>query len=268
MAELVTLHAVNMRTHGWKKFVEMHFAAGDCCAPLLIAELAVALPLYPLAFVQKPGGGGFLLVVLQGLFQGENLFVDHNGKWQAGYIPSCYRAYPFALSVVAVNGERREVLCFDRASGLYREFPNPASGEERFFDDNGQLGPLLQHLLGFLNQTSLNRRKTDSAVAALEKANLLEPWPLPLADSGPARQALQGVYKINESALNALSGTTLEELRNSGALAIAYAQLFSQPRLGVLQHLHSSRRAAQMAAPPATSLDLLFGEGQDDIIRF
>jgi hypothetical protein len=263
-SQLQTLSPSQHRGHGWKRFDNYRFAGGDSVAPLAIAEVSAALPFYPLAFTRRPGGG-YWLVALQGLHAGENLYLGGNGRWQAGYIPSIYRCYPFAL--VKVDDKDKMALCFERASGLYREAPNPALGEERFFSDEGQPQPRLQQVLEFLGKTAANRERTFGAVDALEAAGLLEPWQLPVENPNPQIPLLTGLYRLNETALNALDGQKLALLRSSGALAIAYAQLFSMARVGVLRRLYDLR-APQKEQAPLVSLDALFGEGNDELIRF
>jgi len=253
------------RTHGWKRQDHYRFAAGDALAPLLIRELPSALPSYPLAFVQRPGGG-FSLVAVQGLFEGENLYVDAGGKWRAAYIPSYYRGYPFALQGALIQGERRGVLCFDFDSGLYREAPDASRGEERFFDDAGQVGPLLRKALAFLTQVAEHRRLTDQAVNALSAAQLLVPWTLAVENPNPQRSLQSGLYRVDESRFNALGGPILESLRNANALAIAYAQIFSHARVGVLRQLYDLSRPRPEVAE--LDLDALFDEGQGDSFKF
>ena len=79
------------------------------------------------------------------------------------------------------------------------------------------------------------RIATARACAALAKQELIEPWPVTLANNetveSVGKKTVQGLYRINESVLNALNGDALAELRKSGALALAYAQLLSITQL-------------------------------------
>lgn len=263
------LHILNSKRdagHGWKRFNNYDFAARDCVAPLLVAELLSALPFYPLAFARRAGAEGFTLVALLGLHSQDNLYVNREGRWQVGYVPSIYRAYPFILQQVATEeGQIRAVLAFNRDSGLYRENPGLGPDEERFFDEQGELQPLVKRLVNFLKESSVNRLLTDSAVNAIDAAKLLEPWPLSLANPDPELPLVQGLYRINHMTLNALDGETLKALNESGALTIAYAQLFSMPRLALLPFLHKQKQAAK--PPPPIDLDKLFGNN-DDILKF
>lgn len=247
--------------HGWKRHDDYRFAAEDAWAPLLLAELATALAVYPLAFVPRPRGG-HRLVALQGLHPGENLLVAPNGRWALGYVPSHYRGYPFTLQRVVAGGQERQVLCFDHASGLYRERPDPGLGEQRFFDDQGQPDELVAKLLGFLRRRHAGLAATDRAVDALERAGLLTDWVL----DETLGATLDGLKRIDDQAFAALDGDALAELRDAQALPIVYAQRFSASRLGVLHkfaQLHAEHAARRAEATP-DNLERLFGEDDDD----
>lgn len=267
------LDSTQHRSHGWKRQPDFRFAQADVCAPLLLAEIAHAAAVYVLGFTQRPAGG-HQLVALLGLRPGENLFVDSTGHWLRDYIPSWYRAYPFRILHGRQGDQPVNILGFDQDSGLYREQPDQTKNEQRFFDDEGQLQPLTRQLVAFLEATISGERLTQRAVDALAAAQLLEPWPLPIEDPGPNPRSdlavLSGLYRVNQGALNALEAAALPELRDTGALAIAYAQLFHPPRLKVLRQLDAARRA-KPAAPPAdalpASLDSLFG-GNSGTLQF
>jgi len=66
-------------------------------------------------------------------------------------------------------------------------------------------------------------------------------------------QAVEGLFRIDEAALNQLPADAFMELRDSGALVLAYCQLLSMqhlPVLGQLAQLHA--QAEQKAALPTT----------------
>lgn len=269
-SSLLPLDVQLHRTHGWKRQTDYGFAADEAWAPVLLSEVPALLASYPLAFVAKPTGG-YQLVAVQGLYAGRNLFVDAQGVWQVSYVPSCYRSYPFSLRHVQVSEARHLVLCFNQQSGLYREQPDSDLGELRFFDDEGQLEPLLQQLVAFLRTNLTHHQHTQRAVDALETAGLLEPWSLPM-DNPETEQALQsGLHRINFKALDGMDGKLLALLRDTGALTIAYAQIFSIARLGVLRHLHKLSDIKPATEPPGTqptSLDALLGKGRGEKLSF
>ena len=265
---LLPLAPARNRTHGWMRQSHYRFSSGDAWAPLLLAEITSVLPFYPLAFVCRPPSG-FQLVALQGLYDGENLFLDvTSGQWHAIYVPSYYRGYPFTLREMEFGGKRDRVICFDHASNLYRETPNPTLGEERFFDDVGKPSPLLQQVITFLNMTFSNRELTNRAVDSLAAADLIVPWELPLESPEPGRPLLGGLYRVNETALNTLDGQTLAQLRDANGLTVAYAQLFSVTRVRVLRQLYDRRTPAPAELKPEEILETFLGSERDDLLQF
>lgn len=270
MKTLIPLSSTQHLSHGWQRHDHYRFTAEDAWAPLLLAEAPAALAAYPLAFAPRPGGGD-QLVALQGLHHSENLMLTPDGRWAVGYIPSHYRGYPFSLREVVEDGQRRGLLCFDHGSGLYRDAPDPAQGEERFFDDQGEPTELVAQLMRFLTQSEANRELTDRAVDALEQAGVLTDWTLPVDNPDPARPLLDGLKQIDQQALNALDGDALETLRQANALAVAYAQVFSGSRLGVLNKLYALHYPPDAqeerhlhSVPPSDDLDRFF-DGDGDL---
>ena len=261
------LDATAHRHQGWRRPTGLVLARQEAFAPLVLAELAPALPQYPLALARLPDGNYCLGAVL-GLPAGQNLWMDDSARWRGGYVPSCYRGHPFALQRLP-GEDARVALCFDLDSGLYCEAPEAARGELRFFDDDGQPQAVTQQMLQFLQTRLTAQAQTQAAVNALAQADLLIPWtwtatlPLP-----PGAQPLQGLYRVDESRLNQLDAAGLLALRQAQALPVAYAQMFSMPRLAVLQKMAATPTPAPPPAPDLSAVQKLFEPGQPDTIQF
>lgn len=259
----ILLSGTAHRTHGWRRYDNYAFAAAEVLAPLVLQEVAEALARYPLAFVKDAAGHAHLVAVL-GLEPGRNLFVDPRGTWRGGYVPSCYRGYPFFLQPQPGDAQRA-ALGFDLGSRLYREQPDVGSGEERFFDDEGRPQPLVQRLVGFLQAVAQDQRATRRAVALLARSSLLVPW------DWPGRAANQpGLYRADETGLAALSPAQLGELRDASALRLAYAQILSIPRQSDLQRLAAQVGPASTSAgmPDASIVQAIFGQEREDALYF
>ena len=265
MPRYQTLNSTQQKGHGWRPFNSLAHAAGDICAPVLLAELKMLLPHYVLAFVGD-GADGYRLVCVQGLHTGENLLLSAEGKWLLPYVPSMYRGYPFALLPVSTEENARSALCIDVDSGLYLDNPDPARGEQLFFSADGELSEVTQATLKFLGQRQLNQQATQRAVNALAAAGVLQPCQWQLDNSDPARPLARGWFTVDESKLAAVRGEPLQELHTTGALLLAAAQLLSAPRLQLLQTLAQRRRElASLAA--VDSIEELWGE-KDDTLQF
>jgi hypothetical protein len=143
----------------WRRHTGYAFAAGETLIPLVVAELAQAVPAMPLGFIQS--GEGFHLVAVTALQPGANLFVAPDGRWLGAYVPAAVRGYPFRL--VKPQGRADSVLCIDAASGVVVE----AGQGETFFDEDGRPGKALKGVFELLSQVERSRMATQAAVDAL-----------------------------------------------------------------------------------------------------
>ena len=239
---MTTLIAVSKSEHllaRWVKYSSFSFAAAQAVVPLVAQELPRAAGAFPVGFVRE--ADAFVPVAVMGLEQGQNRFVAADGRWAGRYIPAAYRGCPFTLAT-APSGDA--VLCFDQDSGLVGDKPNG----ERLFDDEGQMSEGLKGILDFLVKVRQNRAATQNICAVLEKRQLIKPWPIKIA--GPeGERILEGLYMIDEGAVNALSGEALEEVHLAGALPVIYCQLLSMQNLQSLTNMSAAR--AQVKPGPA-----------------
>jgi hypothetical protein len=251
--------AISQSTHAnlrWKRYENYHFASRDAVAPLVMQELPKAAMTMPVAFIQQ--GEAFVPAAVQSLQPGKNLFVAPDGRWIGAYTPAAYRGYPFVLAT-AENAQL--VLCVDADSGLVGEYP--ASESEAFFTDNNEPSQPIKDILNFLQQVHANRVITAQLCAALNAEGLIQPWPINLK-SEIGEQAIQGLYRIDESKFNSLDADALHRIHQSGALPLVYCQLLS------MQHLQSLGQLADAHAnlqPQEVDIETVFG-GQDDTLKF
>ncbi|MBP8936863.1 MAG: SapC family protein [Agrobacterium sp.] len=244
----------------WKPFSDYHFAAASAVAPLSAEEVAHAAHIYPLAFAT--GEHSTLLAVL-GLQPGRNLLVGENGRWITDYVPATFRAYPFKLIRI---GEEQVALGYDKSSGLLVD----EGRGEAFFGPDGEPTQRIRDLLQFL--VTFNRGQQTAAAfgGKLKDAGILEPWPLAIEEEGGRKITVQGLLRVNEQALGALDDAAFLELRQSGALMLAYAQLFSMANItsiGRLAQIHT-RQAQQVATlnrPQNSNAPIFAAPGGDTI---
>ncbi|MGM0632792.1 MAG: SapC family protein [Pseudomonadota bacterium] len=267
MTQFRPIDTKSHRSHGWQPVRQFSFAAGDAAVPVALAELSDISAIHPLAFA-RTGDGGYRLVALTGLHKGKNVLIGPEGRWMAEYLPSVYRAYPFALRRARGNDdEERQALVFDHDSGLYRESPDPASGEQPFFEEDGSPTERLKGMIGFLQQVLASRARADLAVAALNAAGLLTDWTWEIDNPDPDTPLLNGLKAVDSEALQALDGDQLVHLRDAGALEVAYAQLLSRRRVRRLQAVdaHWRKRKDRTRQVPEDLGRLL---GDDDTLSF
>lgn len=250
MPRLVAISRTQHAGRRWLPYTSYAFAAGDALAPLVAAELPAATLRLPIGFAARDGA--FVPVAVQGLAPGRNLFVAPDGRWLGGYVPAAYRSHPFHLAKSAAGPE---VLCFDEDSVLLAA---DGAGGEPFFADDGQPAARIVEVLAFLRTLEAGRRATAQICAALHRHGVLQPWPITVKGEA-GEQRVDGLFRIDEAAFNALPAEALLELRAAGALPVVYCQLLSMqclPVLGQLAAAHARLAAAPARAPaPAAQPD-------------
>jgi hypothetical protein len=227
MTKLTALNAQEFTKKAWTR-ANLAFAAKEHLVPVVLDEVPKIVPGMPMVFVAT--GDGYQLVALTSFSPGTNLFVSADGNWLGDYVPLALQAYPFRLAK-AVDSEQR-ILCFDEDSGRL-----VAAGKgEPFFATVDSLTPTVKSIFDLLLQTESSRLATQAAVDSLATAKLLEPWNLTVKD-GERTMKLEGLYKIDETKLNAMSDEAFVGLRKTKALILAYAQLLSLNQLAQFQKL-------------------------------
>lgn len=252
-----TLVPVSRERHArlrWRPCSSYSFVARNTLVPLVAAELSSAATVMPLALVRQ--GEGFSLSALLGVESSTNVFVSLEGRWLGRYIPSALRAYPFSLARTESGGS---VLCVDEASGLVSEDPVG----EPFFNDSGEPSEALGRVLNFLQQVEFSRVQTSGACAALVRHGLVRNWPILLKEGGEERR-IEGLFQVDEPALNQLPDEAFLDLRRAGALPLAYCQMLSTQNLPLLGELAKARVPA--SPPPAESLG--FSLPEDGLLQF
>ena len=233
---------ISAATYGakrWLRYTGYAFAMRESVFPLALAELAKAAMSLPIGFIAQ--SDSFVPAAVMSLQPEKNLFIAADGRWIHGYIPAAVRGYPFRL---ANTTDGRQVLCIDEDSGLVNNGPDG----EAFFDDDGKLVQALRDIMDFLVQTEQSRQVVARACAILHKHHLIQHWPI-IHQTASGERKIDGLFRIDEAALNQLAADALFEVRNAGGLHIAYCQLLSMqhlPALGELTAAHAKTEAAQI----------------------
>jgi hypothetical protein len=260
-------HPVTPDRHGsswWHAPSSYSWAAGDAVVPLVGSEITRAALHLPVAFM-RTSNDEFMLFAVVGLEPGVSLFVAHDGTWTGGYVPAALRSRPFALLPLE---DGRRVLCIDEAGG--RVSPEQSNSGHPFFSEGGKLSASLQQFMDFLSAVEESRLWVRKACVALAAHGLMAPWEIELKTDNGIRR-LDGLFRADEAKMNTLAGDAYLELRGTGAVALAYAQLLSGPHIQALGQRASARLAAlQQPMTPVTAsgdLDLSFLE-RGDTLRF
>lgn len=250
MSNLLVISPKECAGLSWYPPADVSFAATNPLVPLHAGELAKAAASMPLAIIQQ--GREWQLVGVAGLYPEHNLFIK-NGKWLGHYQPQSLTTWP--LSVVNIG--EKGVAAMDRHSGLLADNAD-APGAEPLFDDQDQPGPALDAALTALKAAHPKQRATQKALAALNDAKVITPWPENLTE--PMGMQLSGLHMINEKALTQLDDEAFLNLRKAQALPLAYALNLS------LQQGHLLTRLARLnpgqVAPPE-NLDSFFDDDEE-----
>lgn len=230
-----------------------HHSAKQRVVPVLLAELNKLIPHYVLSFIRH--GESYAPVAVLGV-KG-NAYLAPDGRWFSPYVPAQLRGYPFAL---AKADNDQQVLALDTA-----HLVNGPEGKP-LFDEQGELSEHTRKVFDFLAQCEKNRLVTQQTVDVLAKHKLLVPWELVIATDaeGGTPVKLDGLYRVDEKALNALEPEALAELRG-GPLALAYAHLFSTAQHKALaDRVQFQAKYAEQGSATPENLDEFF-DGDDDL---
>ena len=120
-------------------------------------------------------------------------------------------------------------------------------------EEDGRPSAAISAVAEFLRKFEQNRLQTEKAVMALVDAGLIQTWPLTVM-IGKQQLATNGLYRIDETALNDVSAETLLQFRNTSALVLAYAQLISMHTTAVFGQMAAiQERIAGQTKPAAPS---------------
>jgi len=262
MAKFVAISKEHHLTCKCRSLADHRFAAREATVPIVAHEIVRAVLAMPIVFTEE--NGKFTLSALLSVTPGQNLFVAPDGRWLGAYVPSSIRTYPFRL--VTPEGAGQSFLCVDEDYVISADDPSPGTA---FFEFDGTPTAMVQQNLDSLTALERSRLATELAVSSLAQAGVIRRWPLTIK-SKEGDRTVNGIFAIDEAALNALENENFLRLRAAGGLPLAYAQLLSMNQIAIFEHL--VRMQTQLAPQPLTplpdSLDRLFDQTNDLQIRF
>jgi hypothetical protein len=201
-----------------KPIDNFEFAKGTHLASVMAHEFSRAASTYPIVFLEDKQNDKFRPVVMLGLEEGENLFVQDN-KWKASYIPAIIRRYPFALS--KTDQENRYVICIDEDS----EFVNKKDGEAIFTDD-GKPTEVIERVKKYLTELQQMEMFTEAFCEYMKSENMFTPLNMKVKVGNEVKN-VSGAYVINEERINSLNDEKFMDLRKKNFLPVVYSHLSS-----------------------------------------
>jgi hypothetical protein len=210
-------HRVRMPTDATPAFCRKLNALAIC-----LAEFTVAARDYPIVFASLDGARTFAPLIVLGLNQDVNLFVDDAGEWdRAAYRPAFVRRYPFCISKLYVDGEPKSerVVCVAKAQ-------LDASGAA-LFDAQGNATPAWQAAERLLSEYEADLDRTAQVCAALARQQLFEPFMMQRLGDNQPQVKLGGMFRVSEARLRDLKPASHKMLVGKGLMGLIYAHLHS-----------------------------------------
>jgi hypothetical protein len=220
---------------------DLKFSARSPVVPLLGVEFTEAAREYPIAFL-RGANNGWVPVALTGAPDGDNVYMDADGRWSARYVPAYVRRYPF---VVAQSAPDQLTVCIDEAySGLSESEGTP------LFEDGGQASSALRQIVANLAEYQRQAQLTEGFMQRLDAAGLLMEASAQANLSDGRGLTLKGFWIVDETRFRALPEATVKEWFASGELGLVYAHLAS---LGNLLELLRRQAPVEASAEGPTS---------------
>lgn len=232
--------ALNSDVHRNLRFAveEANFKfARDTTAVLLAGvEFAEAGREYPIVFIRGQDQQ-LRPVALLGVRNGENLFVDEQGKWDARYIPAFVRRYPFVMAEGGANGQL--VVCMDEGCPALN-----ADHGELLINADGKLEPRMNEVMEFLKNSQQEFMRTELLVKKLDELGLFIQQGARFDSNTGETFQLNDFYLIDEKKFGQIENAKLPELFRSGALGLVYLHFASMGNMRKLVDRLSARSTA------------------------
>jgi hypothetical protein len=228
-----------------KRIDSFDFASRFQLASVMAHEFTRAAAIYPVVFVEDKAKDTFLPVVLMGLEEGENLYVDAAGRWHASYVPAVIRRYPFALA--ATGQSDQFTVCIDEGSQLVTE-----GDGSPLFDEKGEPTEVIENVKKYLTELQQMDVLTREFCRFIRQHDLFTPLKMQIRQGNAVRN-LAGSFVINEERLAKVSDDVFLEMRRRGYLPVVYAHLVSLGQVERLMMLKEERTTGVKGSTPATA---------------
>lgn len=187
---------------------------------VLASEFAELSREYPIVFVRN--GDQVAPMAMLGLREGENLFVDEQGKWHARYVPAYVRRYPFTFSEVEGTGQL--LLSLDPE---YPGLSKDGGDGLRLFDEQGQDTDFLKGMLDFAQRFQDDYVRTLQFCKVLATLDLLKDMNVDAQLPTGARFNMGGFQIVDEEKLKALDNEEIARMFRNGMMGTIFAHLIS-----------------------------------------
>ncbi|MEM9388750.1 MAG: SapC family protein [Pseudomonadota bacterium] len=247
MVRLVALDSVVHRDLRIDPHAVVDAVARERTVPVAVCEFAKVATQHPIVFTKSAATGRFVAVAMMGFEEGENLLVEQ-GEWQGAYIPLNLARQPFFLGhdSASEGAPSHYTVCVDMDSAAICSEPDPGR-TLRVFEEDGDTTDYYKRtremLLGLLADGAVATTLIDT----LLEYKLLTPIQLDITLRSEASMHIDGLYTVDESALDAASGEMLAALQRRGLLKALYTIIVSLEQIPALIE-RKNRRPSSLRA--------------------
>jgi len=199
--------------------------------PVVLQEFFTLATDFPLIFVRNSNSGDFVPAALMGLSKGKNVYCLQP-EWPSTFVPSTFTIAPLSAHRLKPDSDEA-VIAIDEESELLDE-----SNGEPLFDAEGNFTPYLQKRIDHVIDVTRQTLQSLELCKFLAEKNLLKTGTLRFQHNPNApKYELEGIYTIDEEAIQKLSDEEFIDLRHRGLIPMIYTHLTSLHQLGRLMRL-------------------------------
>ncbi|MCD2452319.1 SapC family protein [Methylicorpusculum oleiharenae] len=242
----------SQRHKGWsvKTGADYAFARQVNSVPLVAVEFPHAAAEYSIVFAGNDEA--MMPVVILGMRENENLYLNESNAWTAKYIPAFIRRYPFVFS--SNEDQSTFTLCIDEEFAGY----NQEGRGEHLFDADGERTQYLENVLRFVNDYQGQYRRTQLFCKKLQELDLLEPMQAQFTLNSGQQLRLAGFKAVNRERLKNLSDEQVAALFKTDELELIYLHLQSMKNFSAMvektaAHIADHQEAAKPAVDEAAA---------------
>ncbi len=207
--------------------------------PVIVQEFAVLATEFPIVFVKNSENGRFTPIAMMGIKNNLNLYCQSN-SWTPSVTPAGFTNAPLTLMQTSQNSDE-VMVCIDEESDLVSTVEG-----NKLFDASGEQTEYLKKRSNALLDLASFTQQTRDITKYFADLNLLTPKQLTVKlNSDSPKVNIDGVYTIDEKALNELKDEDFLTLKNKGLMPLIYAHLTSLhqiARLIIKQNQHDANQ--------------------------
>ena len=221
---------------------DFSFAKKLNALPLMATEFIAAAHEYPIVFSKN--GDTVQPVVVLGMRENENLYLDDKGQWSAKYVPAFLRRYPFVFA--RSEDGKTFTLCLDES---FEGFNQDGKGQPLLTED-GQPSPYTSNVLKFLQAFQTEHARTQAFCKKLNELDLFESQNAVWTGANGQKAALTGFFCLSRKKLQEVPAKMLAGMIGTGEMDLIYAHLFSLTNMNSFKDKLAGI-AVEETAPPA-----------------